>query len=602
MTEERSYSTPARDLVLPPLPKKHAHFDTWEFEVRARVNAAASAEFDCSLLLAQINPEAKHPWVFVANGTGSEKVKFAYRKINSQLWSALLHVMREAIKAENDGSSTLRWKLFYDLMVKATTKMCPAEVFGDEEPRMRPMLPEFNGQFLWCKMKRHVLETSRSSVHAAKEHFNSIRLQGNKVLEFFATVDEVAEEAGFGDIDKFLLIKRRLESHREFSQPFQTWRLGNPGSTDLNVLVDYFTEVEADRYNRFKHVPVETRRWGAGAIEGTYGDYHQGDDSDSAWYWGHDDPGGASGGGYFAAAAHAESDDDEDPGRPHEFGDAFWDSTTNTEASWQVWNMQTPPVHFALAVRFKGRKGKPGKGGFRRMMPKGRKFGKGAGKGAWSPYGAKGKGVAAPTPEEDCDPFSYYSPESTNPLDHFYWDADYGMSVYDPLAATAPAVAAMKGRKKGGKKSGKKGGKGPGTPGDPCISWSQNRCSFGDQCRYSHAGPGGLKGSQNKGAVCQTSPGQPAVPSQALTAAAQQQQVVPSQALTATGQQAVPSHATAAAQRAITQHQLSNIMANVAPEHRGHMQQFLSSLERTRTASAAVPFPSPSGPSSDFWI
>ena len=164
---------------------------------------------------------------------------------------------------------------------------------------------------------------------------------------------------------------------------------------------------------------------------------------------------------------------------------------------------QLAAINFVTAARFKGRKGKPSKKGFRRIMPKGRaKKGKGQGKGNWTFYGAKGKGATvAPTPQEDDDPTAFYDPNDPNPLNHLYWDSEWSVCVYDPKVTTDIAAAAMKGRKsKGGKKGGKQAkGQSGNQAKDACIKWSQNRCTYGNTCKYSHAGPGSLEPKGQKG-------------------------------------------------------------------------------------------------------
>jgi hypothetical protein len=509
MTEHRGGSASyGRDLALPPLPRRHAHFPQWEFDARARVMAASSPDFDASLLIENIKADWPEPWEYSpANGPEASRKYGGFRKLNNQLWAALLQVIKDAIRSEKDNQAMLRWTLFYDTIVKATQQevvIAPAgeaDEHGSGTPQVtRPQMPEFHGQFLWVKMRKHVMSTSRSSKHKAMTEFHNIKLQSGKVLEFLANVEEVAYEAGFGLDQQFLLVKNRLESSSEHKAMFLTWKLINRDSTDLTDLKDYFQDLEADRHDRFKHVPTyNTSRWntGAAAVE-VYDDWQED--------WG-------EAGSYAAAVQDAEDpyaeedDQDESPGVAWSYGDQIWDCTTNAAASWQEWTATVPAINFATAARFKGRKGKPKNSGFRRFMSKGRaKKGKGQGKGRWTPYGGKGKGAAAPTPEEDDDPTAFYDQNDANPLNHFYWDVEHSMGVYDPDATTEVAAAAMKARKgKGGKKGGKqKKGQSTDTRTPqqvqadkllPCIKWSYNRCTHGKTCRYSHTAPGGEKGS-----------------------------------------------------------------------------------------------------------
>ena len=109
-----------RDLTFPALPKRHANFDNWEFEARAAVMAACSPDFDASLMFPHITKDQEHPWIYTVRGAGCEKKKDAFRSINTKIWSALLKAMKNAIAGENDGSASLRWKMFYDQLYKNT--------------------------------------------------------------------------------------------------------------------------------------------------------------------------------------------------------------------------------------------------------------------------------------------------------------------------------------------------------------------------------------------------------------------------------------------------------------------------------------------------
>jgi hypothetical protein len=284
-------------------------------------------------------------------------------------------------------------------------------------------------------------------------------------------------------------------------------------------------------------------------------------------------------------------------------------------------------MNFATAVRFKGRKGKlfnkggKGKGfrnNFRRLMSKGRagKKGKGQGKGYRQSYGSKGKGAYASTSwEEDDDPTAFYDPYDPNPLNHFYWDVEWCMPVYDPEATTETAAAAMKSRKgKGGKKGGKrdkKGKSGNSTQSqETCIKWSQNRCNHGKKCRFSHSGPGGFEGS--KGAAPPNAKGVAAPHSEWTPAGQQASGQVSDQQWTPAGyqQQWVPAGPSSVQEGSATlalmpyqpnaaaQHQHSS----VHPEDRAHVERYMVALHRQRqgahVASATLQTSSPPGLSS----
>ena len=634
MSEHTSFS---KALTLTPLPKVHSEFEAWEYEARSLVMASSPYMFDPELLFKQIDKDAVNPWVYMPTGTDEDKEKrqSAYKKLNSQLWSALLVSMKATFRHERDGSATLCWKLFYDKVFRDTKSEELEDILGalegdEQAPVMRAVQPEFNGQFLWCKMRSHVMTTSRSSRHAAKIAFQQIRLQGRKVMEFLANVEEVAEQAGCDEDDCFIVVRGQLEAHYEFKQVFTSWLLNNPDSTDLKALKRYFADLEANKYNRFKKVPTSSgSRYGASATEWSgYQEAYAGDQSASDW----ESP--YAYGGYAAAAQEntgSDDDLDEDPGPPWGDGDVFWDATVGAEESWQNWSYETPPAQFALAARFFRRKGKSGKKGFRRLMPKGRgKKGKSAGKGKWSPYGAKGKGVAAPSEEEDYDPFAMYYPESAIPLDHFYWDTEYGMCVYDPDSTTPGAVAQMQSRKaKGGGKKGKGRKKGQGNSskggkkGDKqvCFKWSEYRCTHGKECIFSHDGPGGFAPAKGKGAAAeasgqpgvaqpsgqlqqwQTSSGQPGVvmpsgqlqqwshtPGVAQPSGQLQQWQTPSGQDGSATQAMVPYIASAAAQR-------QNLLHNVAPEDRVAVERYLLHQSRSQRPAAAVVPHSSAGPS-----
>jgi hypothetical protein len=154
-----------RDLALPPLPRRHAHFRQWEFDARARVMAASSPDFDASLLIENIKADWPEPWEYSpANGPEASRKYGGFRKLNNQLWAALLQVIKDAIRSEKDNQAMLRWTLFYDTIVKATQQevvIAPAgeaDEHGPGTPEVtRPQMPEFHGQFLWVKMRKHVM-------------------------------------------------------------------------------------------------------------------------------------------------------------------------------------------------------------------------------------------------------------------------------------------------------------------------------------------------------------------------------------------------------------------------------------------------------------
>ena len=613
MDEHRPYS---RDLALLPLPKRHAYFETWEFDTRAKIMAACGGgEFQAELLFANIDIDQTRPWDYQPRGTPEimAKRETGYRRINVQLWAALLAVMKQAIKGENDGSATLQWKLFHEDVVKATTRMVDVAVRPDPpwmdgsgnqiipDAVMVPLMPEFNGQFLWCKMRRHVEQTSKPGTHRAKKEFHQIKIQGGRILEFLANVEDVALEAGYNLEDQYLLVKDRLEHSPEHKQMFQTWKLIYPGSTDLTMLKDYFRTHAAEKYDRFKAVPSYTTpsRWNVGAaVVGWPGTEEDGSDEGedwSEWY-----------GGYAAATTHedAEEDEDESPGDPWEYGDEFYDATTETTASWQEWTSSLPVINFATAARFKGRKGKSsgkGKGyrkGFRRIMSKGRagKKGKGQGKGYRPSYGSKGKGAASTSWEEDEDPTAFYDPNDANPLNHFYWDAEWGMPVYDPEGSTDIAAAALKSRK--GKKGGKKGSKSKGGKPDnrsqqqiqsdkrtPCIQWSENRCTHGKKCRYSHDGPGSFatKGAapQGKGVAAPY----PSELSEQWAPAGHQQWTVP-----AGPNSYAPAGHDGSATLALTQPYAAaqrQALSGVHPDDKSQVERYMHALYAQRAAQGA---------------
>ena len=190
MDEHRPYS---RDLALQPLPKRHAYFERWEFDTRAKIMAACGGgEFQAEHLFANIDKDQNRPWDYSPNGSAESMAKrqAGYRRINVQLWAALLAVMKQAIKGENDGSASLQWKLFHDEVVKATARIVdvavrPAEPWLDANgvpievaPVWRALMPEFNGQWLWCKMRRHVIDTSQPAKHRVMKEFHQIKIQG----------------------------------------------------------------------------------------------------------------------------------------------------------------------------------------------------------------------------------------------------------------------------------------------------------------------------------------------------------------------------------------------------------------------------------------
>ena len=574
-------------LSLPGLPKRHAGFEMWEYDTRAAINAACPAEFDCDYLFEQINSEAEEPWVFEVHGSGSEKIKNSYRKLNNSLWAALNRVIKEAIAKENDGATTLRWKMFFDQVYKATKK----DLLSIDGEYIRKVMPEGNGQFLWCKMRAHVLRTSKDSKHAAMESFQHIRLHGDRVLEFLAKVKDVGEQAGFDDDARFLHIKKALENHATFRALFMTWRLSNPNSIDISTLEEFITTNESQKNSRFVSGDGDrdhrSRYWGAAGLQyddpGLYGDGEYDEWKEK----------------YGASESYSDESDGQDD-------DYIWDATEGRESSWQVWNAywETPEHSFAAAGRFKGRKGKgKGKKGFRRLMPKYRKgkgkgLGKSKGKG-WSPYGGKGKGiaVAAPTEEEDWDPFAHYWPESENPLDHIYWCSENHQCVYDPEVTTQPAAAAMQHRK--GKKGGGKGKKGSKGKTDltkvACIKWSEHRCTHGKNCRFSHSEPGGFAPG-GKGAALTPEQQTPAgqfwpqyiqQPSGQQTSGQQQpsgQQAGGLQQLSICDANN-PSGNAAAAQRA---HEVVG-MNSVTPQERQLMVQHLAYLRGSRVGASAAP-------------
>jgi hypothetical protein len=648
-------------LVLPLLPKKHADFDVWEFTARAAVMAACPQDFDAKKMFAHINKEScGEPWTYKVRGSGCEKKMDAFRKINTALWSALLTVMQRAISSESaEQASSLKWKLFYDKMYQDTKKFVPwvsnvgdtffAPPAGlprvDEEPgadpgaegadrtpapseateefvgrrpetEVRAVTPEFDGAFLWSKMCKHVHDTSKPGKQTAKMQFRNIRIIRDNVLQFFMTVDDVAHEAGYDQDDKFVHIRSCLENHPKFGQIFMTWRLNHPECEDMEALKKYFEDRERDKHDRFKQVSssAHTGGWGTAAVDGNEETYPQ-QYHDQDWS-------GQFVGSYLAAAAQdqdfEEVDLDESPGEPWAAGDQFWDATQDTYQSWATWSQWVPEEHFALAARFKGRKGKPGRGGFRRFTPKGR-TGQGKGKGKGSKYGRKGKGVAAPSLEEEWDPFYFYDPNTPSDLACFFWDAENEVPVYDPHQTIPAAAAAVKGRKgkkgKGGQGKGKGGGK-PGKsfdPNEPCRQWAEFRCKF-NPCRYSHKGKGGhapeaLKGKGVAAQPYQQQPGdwvasgqpqqwqqqqpgdwvasgQPQQWQQASCvgmASGQPQQWQQQQQQTAI----VPYQTGATVQRA-------NLMQNVAPEHRAIISQYLRQAQSP--AAAAVGTPSNFGP------
>ena len=249
-------------------------------------------------------------------------------------------------------------------------------------------------------------------------------------------------------------------------------------------------------------------------------------------------------------------------------------------------------------------------------MPKYRKGkGKGLGKSkgkSWSPYGGKGKGtaVAAPTAEEDWDPFAHYWPESENPLDHIYWCSENNQCVYDPEVTTQPAAAAMQNRK--GKKGGGKGKKSSKGKTDlskvACIKWGENRCTHGKACRFSHSGPGGFApgfDSNGKGAALMPGPQTPAGQFWTTSPGGQQAsgqtsgQTLQWASGPASGQNTQqqqlgicdasnPSGNAAAAQRA---HEVVG-MNSVTPQERQWMVQQLAYLRSSRVGASAAPLSS----------
>ena len=477
-------------LSLPDLARKHSEFALWEFDARGNCSVSCPAEFDIMLFFAALDRDEDEPWVYdPGTGSGTEKREIAWRKFNTTLWAVLIGILRKAISKENDGAATLKWRLFFDDIYKATT----IDKVNEDGEVYRKVIPEHNGQFLWCKMRAHVLNTSQGNKHAAMKSFPHIRLKGDKILEFFSRVEDIGEQAGFDRDVRFLHIKDALLNSSTFRSTFLTWQLTNPLSIDTTYLREFYTIQESQKNNRFVSGDGDrdhrSRNWGTAGTEHVPEDW---DDDSHDWY-------------NHGAAGDLVFDSDEDDLADDE---CFWDATTEREVSWQTWNAywETPEYNFATAGRFKGRKGKgKGKKGFQRFTPFRRK-GKGGGKSkGWSPYGGKGKGVAAPTAEEDYDPVAHYWPESDNPLDHFYWDAEYAQAVYDPIGETPTAAAAKQGRKG---KSGKKGGKGKhsnkkGPSGEACIQWGEFRCRYGDKCRHSHSAPGGLapKEGGKKGAA-----------------------------------------------------------------------------------------------------
>ena len=80
-------------MVLPDLPKLHCDFERWHFEAKAAVISACSQDFNAQKMFPEINKERCNPWTYKPRGSGSDKKKDAYRKLNAQLWAALLAVM-----------------------------------------------------------------------------------------------------------------------------------------------------------------------------------------------------------------------------------------------------------------------------------------------------------------------------------------------------------------------------------------------------------------------------------------------------------------------------------------------------------------------------
>ena len=319
MSEQSSYS---RDLTLPHLPKRHGMFKEWEFEVRAKVNTLSSKHFDPYYLFQNITDEATEPWTYEPRGADREEKMHAYNKINGQVWSALLNVLKQAVKSENDGSATLKWNLFLQKVktgIDLDVEVAQSRPAGTEEhyvPVYRKAMPEFNGQFLWSMMRRHVNQTSQPSIQKAKKEFHNLKLQGSKILEFIANVEEVGLEAEYPLLDQFLIVKSALEHSHEFRHMFLTWKLINRDSTDLQSLKTYFEGVEAEKHDRFKAKPTTQSSWryGAAATE-EWPEYvessQEGQAFDPSWDWS-DEYGNV----LASIAEQGDSDHDETPGEP----------------------------------------------------------------------------------------------------------------------------------------------------------------------------------------------------------------------------------------------------------------------------------------------
>ena len=621
-----------KDIVFEQLPLKHHYFDEWESQVRQKIFSSTPAEFPHEDYFAALDADLEDPWVWPDLGADKTARKYQmYVKADGSVYGALMTVLRKAALDDLNHGRTLKWKLFHDkayanakVQKKEEQKIDPIKVGGLLQPPQlidvgsvvttsRAVQPEFNGHFLWCKMRKHVRDSAQTARLAAIEAFTKIGIRGDRILEFFATVERVGTEAHADEFQIFSVVRDRLSKHPKFRDMFSTWQITNRGSKDINSIREFYEEQETLKVTNFK--PVYTaeggRRYG-GAYAATEGSEWHPDDPQSEHFaqQGEYDP-------YESYAAAGNAEDLEDDGPDGE--DWIYDATDDQHHLWHEWVDWYFPegaeLLFATAGRFKGRPGKGGKKGFRSFRPRfrprkgGKKgAGKGKGKSSYSPFG---KGVAAPTEGEEWDPTAFYDETSLNAFDHFYWDHESQVPVYDPEGVTPIAAAAKAGRKgkkgHGGKGKGKGGGGKFGNtapnsyssrPKAPdgreyCQQWQEFRCKHGDKCKYSHAGPGSLAPKQSGKPGASATPGDITIESatqflaHALAAQqhSQRDQAMQSLVLPAgAGQPAVPAgpgrinvpaaqaHAAAAQPRTVR----DQILSAVPPEYQQSLAQLIN--------------------------